>query len=153
MQETNYVHGQVFPTELQKHHLEYWKSVPDDYFGIPEVCVVGPPLDIGLKYDEGKPRMDLLDAEFLEDMGMVLKYGAQKYAPHNWRKGLAVSRTIAAIYRHLGAISKGEDIDPESGLRHTAHLGVNCQFLNWMIKNKPEFDDRYKPEKGIDERD
>lgn len=167
--ETNkqYVHGQVFPdhgktgdeasrqgppkdfTDFQSAVLynEVLKEVPkrelDYWLEIAKEGVVKPA--VGLKFDDGKPRMDLIDPEFLEDMGAVLGYGAKKYAQHNWRNGLHVSRTIAAIYRHLGAINRGEDRDPESGHLHSAHLGVNVQFLNWMIKNKPEMDDRWKP--------
>ena len=100
-------------------------------------------LPMGLKYDDEKPRMDLLDADFLEDVAKVLTVGANKYAAHNWRSGISVSRLIAASYRHLGAINRGEDLDPESNLPHTAHLGCCVQFLNWTLKNKKEFDDRF----------
>ena len=107
-----------------------------------------PPLESsvteGLKYDGEKPRMDLLDADHLENVAKVLTFGANKYAAHNWRKGINVSRLIAAAYRHLGAINRGEDIDPESGLDHAAHLGCCVQFLDWTLHNKPELDDRWK---------
>ena len=65
----------------------------------------------GLKYDGEKPRMDLLDADHLENVAKVLTFGAKKYAAHNWRNGINVSRLIAAAYRHLGAINRGEDGD------------------------------------------
>src|SRR5579872_7465253 len=97
----------------------------------------------GTKHDSGKPMMDLLNADFLEDMAQVLTFGAGKYDKHNWRKGIAFSRTIAAMYRHLGAINRGEDIDQESGKPHTACIAVNCQFLNWMGKNRKDMDDRW----------
>lgn len=98
----------------------------------------------GTKYDEAKPRMDLLDAEFLEGVAQVLTFGANKYSANNWRGGINYSRLIAACYRHLGAISRGEDLDAESGLPHVHHLGCTVQFLSWMQKHKPELDDRYK---------
>ena len=100
---------------------------------------------IGLKYDSEKLRMDLLDPDFLEDVAKVLTYGAKKYNAHNWRGGLNYSRIIGAIYRHLTAINRGEDIDLESGLSHSSHLGANVQFLNWMMKYRPDLDDRWKP--------
>lgn len=103
----------------------------------------------GLKYDSEKPRMDLLDPLFLEDVAKVLTFGANKYAAHNWREGIYYSRLIAAAYRHLGAINRGEDIDPESGLPHTAHLGCCIQFLNWMMRTKPELDDRWKDSETV----
>jgi len=100
--------------------------------------------DGALKYDGEKPRMDLLDPDFLENVAKVLTFGAKKYAAHNWRNGISHSRLIAAAYRHLGAISRGEDRDPESGLPHTAHLGCCVQFLDWMQANRPDLDDRWK---------
>lgn len=109
----------------------------------------GQTVGTGMKYDSEKPQMDLLDPDFLEDVAKVLTFGAKKkYAAHNWRQGINVSRLVAATYRHLGAINRGEDIDPESGLPHTAHLGCCVMFLNWTLKNKPEMDDRWKGNKN-----
>lgn len=108
--------------------------------GMPKQAALGS----GSKYDGDKPRMDLLDADFLEQVASVLTFGAQKYAAHNWRGGIAYSRLIAAAYRHLGAINRGEDIDPESGLPHVAHLGCCVMFLSSMMAKKPELDDRFK---------
>lgn len=102
----------------------------------------------GSKFDGDKPRMDLLDSDFLEEVASVLTFGAKKYAAHNWRGGIAYSRLIAAAYRHLGAINRGEDIDPESGLPHVAHLGCCVMFLSSMMRVKPELDDRYKGPSG-----
>jgi hypothetical protein len=98
----------------------------------------------GRKDDNGKSRIDLVDAEFLEGLGNVLAFGANKYAAHNWRGGIAYSRLIAAAYRHIGAINKGEDIDPESGQPHIYHAACCLHFLSWMMKHRPDLDDRYK---------
>ena len=97
-----------------------------------------------IKHDSDKPRMDLLDAEFLEDVAKVMGWGAKKYADHNWRNGFKFSRLIAACFRHLCAIVRGEDIDPESGMPHSSHLGCSVMFLSWHLKHKPELDDRWK---------
>lgn len=98
----------------------------------------------GVKYDSEKPRMDLLDPEFLEQVAMVLGFGAKKYEAHNWRGGINYSRLIGAAYRHLGAINRGEDTDAESGLPHVAHLGCCIMFLAWMMNHRKDLDDRYK---------
>lgn len=98
----------------------------------------------GTKYDGDKPRMDLLDPTFTIGVSEVLTFGARKYAPDNWRNGIKFSRLIASLHRHLASIQAGEDIDPESGLPHIYHLGCNVQFLGWMMKNRPDLDDRYK---------
>jgi hypothetical protein len=103
-----------------------------------------PKIEPGTKYDQEKPRMDLLDADYLEGVANVLSFGARKYAAHNWRGGINYSRLIASLYRHLGAINRGEDIDPESGLPHVYHLGCNTMFLASMMKTRPDMDDRYK---------
>lgn len=102
----------------------------------------------GVKYDgnyKEKPPMALLDPPFLEGIARVLGFGAVKYAPDNWRNGIAYRRLISAAYRHLGAISAGEDIDPESGLAHSYHLGCCVMFLASMMETRPDLDDRYKP--------
>ena len=97
-----------------------------------------------VKYDNEKPCMDLLDPVALEGLAEVLTFGAQKYAAHNWRKGIVNSRLIAAMLRHLFAIMRGEDIDPESGLPHIDHLGCCWMFLSNNMKVRPEMDDRWR---------
>lgn len=101
-------------------------------------------LEVGTKNDGEKPRMDLLDPLALEGLAAVLTFGAKKYAAHNWRKGIANTRLIAAMLRHLFAIMRGEDIDPESGLPHIDHVGCCWMFLSNNMKTRPEMDDRWK---------
>lgn len=102
-----------------------------------------------MKFDGSKPRLDLLDPDALEGLAKVLTFGAQKYAANNWRGGFKYGRTIAALLRHLQALQRGEDIDPESGLPHIDHIGCNWMFLSFFMKH-PELyqdnDDRWKPE-------
>lgn len=97
----------------------------------------------GVKFDAEKPRMDLLDAYAIEQLSSVLTFGAQKYNAHNWRKGIAKGRLIAAALRHLFAYLRGEDRDPESGLSHVAHAMCCCMFL-LGLEHRPELDDRYE---------
>lgn len=98
----------------------------------------------GLKYDNGKPPMSLIDRGALEQIAQVLAFGAQKYAAHNWRQGIAYSRLLDAALRHLYAFADGEDLDPESGLSHIAHAGCCIVFLLGMMDAHPELDDRHK---------
>ena len=98
----------------------------------------------GKKSDQGKSRVDLLDPEFLLSVGDVLRFGSEKYAAHNWRGGIHVSRLLGAILRHTLAICRGEDIDSESGLPHSAHLGCTVMFLHWMLIHRKDLDDRWK---------
>ena len=98
----------------------------------------------GIKNDSEKVRMDLLSRSALEGVSQVLTYGAQKYAPDNWRKGMEWRRLIGAAMRHLQAFSDGEDMDPESGLPHIDHLGCCVMFLSEYQKKKMGTDDRWK---------
>lgn len=97
----------------------------------------------GVHYDEGKSRVDLLDPEWLEDVGRVLGYGATKYSANNYRNGIAVSRIIASLLRHTFSLMRGEDTDKESGLSHVSHISCNAMFLHWMLTNRKDLDDRY----------
>jgi len=101
----------------------------------------------GLKYDDGKLRLDLISAIALEDLAGVYTYGMEKYAAHNWRKGFPWSRIFAALMRHAWAFWRGEDIDPESGLPHMAHAAWQCFALLEFMRTHPELDDRWKEEK------
>lgn len=98
----------------------------------------------GTKNDQEKSRVDLVDPEFIEGLGRVMGFGAKKYAEHNWRKGLSISRLIGGAMRHLLAIMRGEDTDPESGLPHVHHLGCCVMFLSWTLVHKPHLDDRFQ---------
>lgn len=97
----------------------------------------------GIKFDGDKPRMDLLDPYAIEQLAKVLTFGAQKYAAHNWRKGLSKTRLVAAALRHTFAYLRGENTDPETGLSHMAHAMCCCMFI-LGLEHRPELDDRYK---------
>lgn len=107
-----------------------------------------PLADTGMKFDGEKPRMDLLDAQALEGLAAVLTFGAKKYAAHNWRKGISNSRLVAALLRHLFAILRGENVDPESGLPHIDHVGCCWMFLSWNMKNRPDLNDLWRPDEN-----
>ena len=98
----------------------------------------------GVKHDSEKPRMDLLSTKALIQVAKVMGMGAKKYGDSNWRGGLAWSRVIGAALRHLTAFNDGENIDPESGLSHIAHLSCCAMFLLEYIETHPELDDRYR---------
>lgn len=84
----------------------------------------------GQKFDDAKPMMDLIPPHMEEEVARVLTFGAQKYAPDNWRKVPNLrKRYIAAAKRHINALVKGEQLDPESGLHHAAHAVCCLMFL------------------------
>lgn len=84
----------------------------------------------GLKYDNGKLRMDLIPPTALESLARVLTYGANKYADNSWQ-GVEPNRYIAALMRHLTEFMKDNNSrDSESGLLHIEHILCNAAFLN-----------------------
>ncbi len=97
----------------------------------------------GTKADSGKVPLGLIDPYALTQIGWVLMHGADKYGAHNWRGGISYSRLIDASLRHLTAINAGENVDPETGLPHSAHLACCAIFLTWMMQYRPDMDDRW----------
>ena len=115
---------------------------------LPEQKAVQARVDAGgVKHDEGKAPMHLLDPYALEQLARVLDHGQHKYAAWNWKKGFPYSRLIAATLRHVFAFMRGEDLDPESGLPHAAHAMCCLMFLLWMTKERTDLDDRWRDEK------
>jgi hypothetical protein len=97
-----------------------------------------------LKFDTDKLPVNLLSTEALMQITAVLKFGAEKYSPNNWRNGFFWSRPLAAAMRHIMAFNNGEDKDVESGLSHLAHAACCIMFLLEFEKTHKNLDDRYK---------
>jgi len=83
----------------------------------------------GHKYDENKEPMDLIPPEMLYAVASVLHYGAQKYEPRNWEKGMRWGRVFAALMRHMWAWWRGEKEDHETGMSHLWHAACCISFL------------------------
>lgn len=98
----------------------------------------------GLKYDQNKPRMELISPIALFELSKVLTFGAKKYADRNWENGFVWSRAIGAILRHTFQYLSGETNDKETGLSHMSHVLCEAMFLVHFEKTKPELDDRPK---------
>ena len=98
-----------------------------------------------------KAPMWLLPPVALEQTAWVAKLGAEKYGPFNWRKtGVCATTYVSAIMRHLNAWRDGEDLDPESGISHIAHIATSCNILMDAAACGTLQDDRNKrPEAGI----
>lgn len=82
----------------------------------------------GIKHDQGKLDYTLLPFKALEEVVEVLGFGTIKYGRNNWQK-VERQRYVAAAFRHLIAIAKGEVLDEESGKSHAAHLTCCSLFL------------------------
>jgi hypothetical protein len=91
----------------------------------------------GTKHDHDKPVVSLIDPDWLLEVAEVLTFGANKYAPDNWKHvGDAQARYLSAAYRHLLAYQKGQENDSESNLSHLAHASCCLMFLHYLEKNK-----------------
>ena len=86
--------------------------------------------ELGRKFDNGKTQYGLLPPLSLKEVADVLTFGAQKYAPDNWRHvDDAKRRYFDAAQRHLWAWKAGEEIDSESGMNHLSHAICCLMFL------------------------
>lgn len=100
----------------------------------------------GTKNDKGKPDISLIPKDAIWGMASALMFGAKKYSKHNFRKGIEYTALSSAAMRHITAWVEGEDDDNESRLSHIDHAMSSLAMLRFMITNRPDMDDRWKPE-------
>lgn len=98
----------------------------------------------GVKFDQEKLRWELVPYDAVEEVVKVLTFGAKKYAPRNWERGMDWSRVYAALIRHMTSWFHGQDTDPETGISHLAHAGCCLMFLIAYEKRGTGNDDRPK---------
>ena len=94
-----------------------------------------------VKFDNDKVDWMILPYDALEEIVKVMEFGARKYARGNFAsgEGLEYTRVLNSLMRHILAFSRGEDLDPETGISHMAHAGCNVLFLLHYIKNPEKF--------------
>jgi hypothetical protein len=83
----------------------------------------------GRKDDAGKAPWHLVPFDAVGCIVKVLDFGAKKYGPRNWEKGMDWSRCFDATIRHLTAWHGGEARDAETGFSHLWHAGCCILFL------------------------
>lgn len=101
----------------------------------------------GDHHDAGKPMVQLISPEWLLGIGEVLAYGDGKYPcgeTDNWKGGIKCSRLFGSLLRHVYKHMSGETLDRESGLPHLHHAATNLMMIDWMLRNRPDLDDREK---------
>lgn len=96
----------------------------------------------GGRYNDGKLRYDLIEPFALQELVRVFTKGAEKYAPNNWLKGMAWSKVVASLKRHIAAFENGEDFDKETQCYHMAQAAWNAMALTSYYKHYPQGDDR-----------
>lgn len=88
-----------------------------------------------LKNDLGKIRLELIEPEFIEGIGKIVTFGANKYAAHNWKNAKdeeSIERIKGALLRHTLNYLKNEKIDLETGESHLYHIACNLMFLDYF---------------------
>ncbi len=85
---------------------------------------------------------EYFDGKFpLEQICLVSAFGAKRYGLFNYQKGLKYSQLINALLRHYFAFEGGEDVAPDSGLSHHAHMLANVYLLRYQMTYHEELND------------
>lgn len=105
----------------------------------------------GIRNNQGKLRWSLFDYKSLEQILEVLEKGAIIHEEGNWQLGLHREETLESMQRHLSALMKGEEIDPDPNFKthHAANLAVNCMFYLYHHRNKSFSKKRNSPFKKV----
>lgn len=81
---------------------------------------------------DGKAPLDLIEHAAEVEIARVMKHGADRYGRRNYvhpDTEILATTYVAAIRRHAGAIAAGEEVDPDSGFSHWAHIGANINVV------------------------
>lgn len=124
------------PTKEQVLYIK--KEFPPDSDGFI------PKPEKALTYDDGKPPLGSLPWKALREVAMVQAYGAKKYEPYNWKRGMESTRNASCAIRHIADYLDGNDKDHESGRHALAHAACRILFLLENIIDDTVKDDRYK---------
>lgn len=110
-------------------------------------------MDKGLRYNDGKPKVDLIPPRWVFVLAEVLTQGAEKYDLRNWEQGMDWGHCYAGAMRHLLRFWSCQEIDPESGLNHLAHAAWNCLALLTYYEEGLGTDSRSELDKANAQKD
>src|SRR3990172_5924587 len=101
----------------------------------------------GRKDDAGKTAAHLFSVPAFLGTSRILAFGANKYEPRNWEKGILYSRVYSALLRHMMAWWQCEELDEETGESHLLHAMCCVMFLAHFSESGgyETFDDRPTP--------
>jgi hypothetical protein len=96
----------------------------------------------GMQRSERKPRLDLIDSDWLRGVAKVMTAGAVRYGDNNWRKG---DRDAA-----VDALNHLEDHwlklkDGDTSEEHIYHLSCNAMFLSYYLQRYPDLFSKETP--------
>lgn len=91
----------------------------------------------------GKLPVHIVPAEFNLILAAILEYGANKYAPHNFEKGMDPDDLLRGAESHLMAMKAGTLYDPESGLPHAGHAAWNLLTFAMQMMREPSLEELF----------
>lgn len=91
-----------------------------------------------------KPGFHTVPMSVMLEVAEVMRLGAAKYGQKNWREqAIDTSTYYSAMLRHLLSwFEDAEDLDPESGQHHLAHVIANAMIVLDGQKQGKLIDDR-----------
>lgn len=103
---------------------------------------------IGNRFNSDKLRWRNFPLFLIRPLIDVGQQGETKYGTYNFLKGQSVRNCMDSMMRHYDAFEDPEqnDNDEESKISHLAHVAWNALVALYMIKTRPDLDDRYKGE-------
>ncbi|QIG68673.1 hypothetical protein EVB67_023 [Rhizobium phage RHph_TM3_3_14B] len=133
------------PSELHALGAAIGKvDVPDGsmfnrVMGITSMPSTNPKRSFGVK----KPSAQFIPPVAIVEESVVMALGAAKYGAFNWQDDPVDATTYySAAIRHLLQWYSGEDIDPESGASHLAHVRACMAILLDAYTSGKLIDDR-----------
>lgn len=128
-----------------QHHMDGVPAMSKHSFGVHEKQ--HPSTDSGAQREKlSVLPYDLVPFQEITDaFARVAEYGAKKYAPWNWSKGLSRVQLCCSLLRHVFAYIRGEDYDEESKLLHTDHILWNAAALSHNVHHDLEDGRRAEP--------
>lgn len=92
-----------------------------------------------------KPSPQFVPPIAIIEESVVMALGGQKYGPFNWNdSSVDASTYYSAAMRHLMSWYAGEDVDPESGASHLAHVRacmgilIDAKATGKLIDDRPK---------------
>jgi hypothetical protein len=97
---------------------------------------------------DGKAPLEaLIGGKVDAEEAWVLAHGGAKYGVRNWLLDPILLKTyVGAIRRHLNAWADGEDLDPDSGKSHLAHIRACCAVALDAMNHGTAVDNRLEME-------
>lgn len=101
---------------------------------------------LGTRLNDSKLRWRNFPMFLIRPLIEVAHFGETKYETFNFLDGQTVLNCMDSMKRHLDKFEDPSftDEDDESKVSHLAHIAWNALVALYMMKTRPELDDRFK---------